>query len=314
MMVTFILKFARNTLVQKLLTANGLRLFNDHSKCLLFPLMHFKSIPGASRAISTSNRREDIAKPKTPPNQKFIAFNEKVNSEENDFTMTFAEWEKLEQDILEESAEFASYIDYSIMKSLSRKPDLSVSYYNFIKSKREPNISTMVELIVNCAGKYDDLVFEVLEKIKNTYDPVYFEVIGSKVAFGISKTKKYTLAVDYLDYVCMDSEIPGFAIKTLVQIFKTSLKRQDYKTFCEVFNKYLPLMRKQHIPEMQTFSRTFFECWKDGVIPADLLFEILKLEELPLEEDLANQLETYCNRYIISKCFNENSHPLSKQK
>ena len=271
------------------MTTPRMSLFNPYSNLTLSQ----RNIAAAPSAPFSTSKIEF----KNSYNENFMAFHNRLHGESSDFTMTNSEWEKLVQDILEEDPTFVNHVDYSIMKSLSSKPELCLSFYNYIKSKREPNISTMIEFIINVAESYDDLVLEEVKKLTKICDSTAFRIFGWKVAFGVAKSNHWREAVNYmnLDYESsLSIEVPAFAMRTLALVFKKSIKCQDYKTFHKVSRKFFPVL--QQADDKSVISQTFFNYWKDGMIPTDLFMELLKLAELPLEEDEIALLEAHCNK------------------
>ncbi|XP_053395432.1 mitochondrial ribonuclease P catalytic subunit-like isoform X2 [Mercenaria mercenaria] len=233
--------------------------------------------------------------PRPRYSHRFLEFHESIKCRKDDFTMSHSEWENLESEILTEVPSLAVGLDYSIMKSLSAMPDLSVSFFNYIKSKREPNKYVLIEFFLNCAEKYEDIVLDEFEKFMKTNDKhklIYTS--GNRIAQSISKTREWRQSIPLLDLkVKNEGQIALGALTACTQILKAALKEQDYKVFFEVWTSFLPL---KYRCDTELFSQAFYESWEEGVIPVDVLFELLKLEELPLQDYQMRELQEYCSR------------------
>jgi hypothetical protein len=282
-MNNFIIRCARNIpLCWRAWNINlhsGQSVLNHQAKSILFPPKIFQLSGRGSRSRPTS----DVMM----YSDSFFKFKQKLKRK-GDFEMTFSEWETLREKILKESHWVENVLDATLMKSLIGKPDLSLSYLTYIKSKREPNMSTLNYFFQNCAHKYEDMVLEEFEKCKETYgsSKVFQDMVGPTIALTREwlQVKNWVFSANYVDFGVSSA------------LLKMSLKQQDYLTFYEIWTKITEISSVKRLSDIRN---RLFVFWEGGVIPTDLFLELLKLGEFPLTDMETHKLKNYCERYLI---------------
>lgn len=227
----------------------------------------------------------------TQNSNKFLEFHQRVKNQE-DSTISLSEWEQIEKDILTESPQLAPGLDFSIMKTLKNKPDMSASFMHYIKSKRQPNIPVLAEFFENCGEKHEDFVLEEFENLKKSYDPFHLHLKRNNIAIGIAKTREWRQCIEFLDFsVAADEQrLSNLSLQACSAVLKRALKHKDYDLFFQVWNKFSQVTLMN---DFKCFSDMFFDSWKDGSIPFDVLMELLKLNEMPLQVDQFRELQKY---------------------
>ncbi|KAL4237398.1 hypothetical protein ACF0H5_002116 [Mactra antiquata] len=231
-------------------------------------------------------------------NKRLAEFEENVNANTNDFTMNDNQWDTLRKEILDQSRGLAPGLDYTIMKAVSKKPDLSLSYYQHIKKKGVVNIPTKIQFCINCAYKYEDPVVEVIEEMKTS--KVFDDNKDMKILFSsafiktVAETREWrTLIKPFLSrplaHGSYDSGWTSSYLSSFAIFLKAALKHKDFETFFEIWNGIGILMRLSG-----DISTAIFQGWEEGHYPLDLLFEVTKLIELPFTQNEAEKIQEYC--------------------
>ena len=260
------------------------RVFTDGSKkCNKIICNNSINFKESLRCFSTVNKPEESSEVKIR-SDTYVNFAIDIKKRD-DFTMTNSEWEKLMQDIIKESPNSTKILHSAMMIVLRRKPDLSLSFFRYIKSKSEPNMSTLSGFFNNCAVKYEDIVLEEFENCRETL--ISSKLMKLKVAPAILQTREWKQVKDWI----MADEI--LSLSSNILTLKKCLKHKDYSAFSEVWTKTLQLkIRTMYEP----IASAFFAMWEKGLIPVDLFFELLKLENLSLNEQEIQTLNLFLER------------------
>lgn len=231
---------------------------------------------------------------KTAKSGAFIKFHEEVKGRQDDFTMSLAEWEHLESEVIAESPNFAPAFDYSIMKSLKDKPATSISFMNYIKSKRKPNMSTQLEFISNCAETHENYAlqeWEVLTKSEN-FNKGFVSLHGLKLISSIAKTSKWKDGLELFEMINTDGASPqNHGIDAVVEVIKGTIKFKDFRMFYILTEKY----KSQVKIKGQSVAAEVYRRWLENTIPADVMMELLKTSEMPLQEIQIRDFLKFCN-------------------
>lgn len=248
------------------------------------------SFPSCKKNYGSSTNRNRVV------SEKFLEFHDRVCKQSNDYSMGLSEWENLENEILTETPSIEPGLDFSIMKSLKDKPDLSLSFLNYIRSKRQPNLPTLIAFFTNCAEKYEETVLNEFDLLKKSCDLKALYVRRNKIAEAISKTREWKQSIDLLDFSLTGSmQLISDAVTACSEVLKRSLKEKDYDSFFHIWNKFSHLAG---IEDFEVVGNMFFELWEEGLIPFDMFLELLKLDEMPLQDGQYQQVLSYCNRYV----------------
>lgn len=229
--------------------------------------------------------------------EKFLEFHDRVCKQSDDYSMGLSEWENLENEILSETPSLEPGLDFSIMKSLKNKPGLSLSFLNYIRSKRQPNLPTLIAFFTNCAEKYEETVLKEFDLLKKSCDLKALYVRKNKIAEAIAKTREWKQSIDLLDFSLKGNnmQLINDAVTASSEVLKRCLKEKDFDSFFHVWNKFSHLA---DIEDFEVVGNMFFELWEEDLIPFDMFLELLKLGEMPLQDGQYQEVLSYCNRYV----------------
>ncbi|XP_060555322.1 uncharacterized protein LOC132716143 [Ruditapes philippinarum] len=162
MMNNFLIRCARNIPIcwraWNINLHSGQSVLNHQVKSLLFPPKIFQQT--VCRGLNIDHKQQEN---KRINSKTFINFEKKLK-DTHYFEMTNFEWENLTKNIIKENPQVENYLDFVLMKTLKDKPDLSLSFFTYIKSKKEPDLSTLTQFFQNCAQKYDAKTWIVADR------------------------------------------------------------------------------------------------------------------------------------------------------